>query len=108
MAEILNRIDQPITHLSVSSAEDVNSLFNELREAFDKDLGDTIQPNLLEDIRARWLGRSEKSVRRRVLANWLRVESSVRQYVGQSFQSVLTDDGYVARRLEEQKEKWAA
>ena len=106
MAEVLSKIDQPITNLKVSSAEDIENLFRELKDVFDKELADTIQPDLLEGIRTRWLGRGEKSIRRKVLANWLKVESSVRHYVGQSFQSVLADGGYVTRRLEQQRKKW--
>src|SRR5579863_3022675 len=108
MAEVLSKVEQPITALRVSSTVEVEQLFSELREAFDQELDDKRLPNLLEDLRVRWLGRGEKSVRRKVLANWLKVESPVRQSVGKFFQSVLADDGYVAQKLHEQKEKYVA
>jgi phenylalanyl-tRNA synthetase alpha chain len=108
MAEILNKVDQPITDLNVSSAEEIDGLFGELKDAFDEELGEKIEPKLLEDIRIHWLGRSEKSVRRRVAANWLNVKSPFRREVGQWFQKLLADDGHVARSLAEHRANWDA
>ncbi len=108
MAEILPKIDHHIAELNLSSGEEVKVLFNELREAFDKELANKIQPDLLEALRIRWLGRSERSIRRRVLSNWLKADSPFRQRVGQCFQELLSDEGYVAKKLEDHRSQWQA
>src|SRR5216684_3759869 len=108
MAEILTKIDHHIAELNLSSGEEVKVLFDQLREEFDKELGHKIHPDFLEGLRIRWLGRSERSIRRRVLSNWLKADSSFRQRVGQCFQELLSDEGYVAKKLDHHRSQWEA
>src|SRR6266446_5509252 len=91
MTDILNKIDQHIGVLNLSSPDDVRLLFEEVRSRFLAELGSTIDPKVLEDVRVRWIGRSERSIRRRVLANWLKVDSPLRQQIGKNFQELLSD-----------------
>jgi phenylalanyl-tRNA synthetase alpha chain len=106
MTQILNKIDQPLTQLGLPSPEAVKQLFEDLRAEFEKELANHIEPKFLEDLRVRWIGRSDRSVRRRVLANWLKGESPFRQQVGQSFQEFLADEGFVVRLLKERLAIW--
>ncbi len=108
MTDILSKIDLRITDLNVSSGADIEALFDELRQEFDKEIGSTIQPQLLESLRVRWLGRSERSIRRKVLANWLKVESALRNHVGQQFQILLGDEGHVVQKLDHHRRQWEA
>jgi len=108
MTNILSKIDQQLAELNVSSSADIEVLFDELQEEFDKEIGNTLQPQLLESLRVRWLGRSERSIRRKVLANWLKVESALRNHVGQHFQILLGEEGYVFRKLNDRRKQWEA
>ncbi|HKN74738.1 MAG TPA: phenylalanine--tRNA ligase subunit alpha [Candidatus Acidoferrum sp.] len=108
MAEILDKIDQQITQLNLSSPEEVKQLFSELREEFAKELGNKIAPKDLEELRVRWLGRRERSVRRRVAANWLKIESPFRQQAGQLFQDLLAENGLIETKLSEHRANWDA
>jgi phenylalanyl-tRNA synthetase alpha chain len=108
MTEILAKIDRHINQLNLSSPEDVKKLFDNLRDEFVRELGDKIEPKVLEELRIRWVGRSERSIRRRILANWLKVESSFRQQVGQNFQNLLADNGFVVTKLREHRANWDA
>jgi phenylalanyl-tRNA synthetase alpha chain len=108
MTDVLNKLERPITELNLSSAEDLKVLFDQLREEFIAELGDQIQPDALEKLRVRWLGRSEKSIRRRVLSNWLKVESQFRNQVGQEFQELLSDNGSIVKKLAASRAIWDA
>src|SRR2546427_1893716 len=103
MTEILNKIDRKIAELNLTSPEQVKQLFDDLRAEFVDELGAKIDPKYLEDLRVRWIGRNERSIRRRVLANWLKVESPLRQHVGQYFQELLADDGFLVKKLSERR-----
>ncbi len=108
MTDILNKIDQHIGVLNLSSPDDVRLLFEEVRSRFLAELGSTIDPKVLEDVRVRWIGRSERSIRRRVLANWLKVDSPLRQQIGKNFQELLSDDGFIVKTLHERRANWDA
>jgi phenylalanyl-tRNA synthetase alpha chain len=108
MTDILNKIDQHIGALNLSSPDDVRLLFEEVRSRFLAELGSSIDPKVLEDVRVRWIGRSERSIRRRILANWLRVDSPLRQQVGTKFQELLSDDGFVVKTLHDRRANWDA
>jgi phenylalanyl-tRNA synthetase alpha chain len=108
MTQILDKIDQPITQLQLSSPEAVRGLFEDLRAEFEKELGNHIEPKFLEDLRVRWVGRSDRSIRRRVLSNWLKGDSAFRQQVGQSFQEFLADEGFVVKMLKARRANWDA
>ncbi len=108
MTETLNKIDQPISQLNLSSPEAVKQLFEDLRAEFVKELGNNIEPKFLEDLRVRWIGRSDRSIRRRVLTNWIKAESPFRQQVGQSFQEFLADEGFVVKLLKARRANWDA
>ena len=103
MTDILNKIDRRIAELNLSSPEQVKQLFDDLRDKFVSELGEKIDPKYLEEMRVRWIGRSEHSIRRRVLANWLKVESPLRQHVGQYFQELLADDGFLVKKLSDHR-----
>ena len=108
MTQILDKINQPITQLQLSSPEAVRRLFEDLRAEFEKELGNHIEPKFLEDLRVRWVGRSDRSIRRRVLSNWLKGDSAFRQQVGQSFQEFLADEGFVVKTLKARRANWDA
>jgi phenylalanyl-tRNA synthetase alpha chain len=108
MSEILDKIDKQITQLNLSSPEEVKRLFSELREKFVEELGGKIDPKDLEELRVRWLGRRDRSIRRRVVANWLKTESPFRQQVGQFFQDLLADNGFIEKQLSEHRANWEA
>jgi phenylalanyl-tRNA synthetase alpha chain len=108
MTQILDKIDQPISQLKLSSPEAVRGLFEDLRAEFEKELGNHIEPKFLEDLRVRWVGRNDRSIRRKVLSNWLKGESPFRQQVGQSFQEFLADEGFVVKMLKARRANWDA
>jgi len=103
MSEALGKIDHQITQLELSSPEDVKQLFDNLRDEFVKELGDKIEYQDLEELRVRWIGRNERSIRKRVVTNWLKAESRFRQQVGQHFQELLADGGFVVTTLSERR-----
>jgi phenylalanyl-tRNA synthetase alpha chain len=108
MTELLNRIDQNIGRFKLSSPEEVKQLFDDLREEFTREVGNKIDPKDLETLRVRWIGRSERSIKRRIVANWIRVESPFRKEVGENYQDLFADNGFVARKLAEQRAIWDA
>ncbi len=99
MASILSKIDKPITELGLRSPEEIPVLFEELRVLFEDELASTSDAVGITSLRTRWLGRGEKSIRRRVLDNWLKKESAFRPEVGKQFREILADEGYVAAKL---------
>jgi phenylalanyl-tRNA synthetase alpha chain len=101
MTDILDKIDRRIAELNLASPEQVKQLFDDLRDKFVSELGGKIDTKYLEETRVRWIGRSERSIRRRVLTNWLKVESPLRQQIGQYFQELLADDGFLVKKLSE-------
>ncbi len=103
MSEVFGKIDHQITQLKLSSPEDVKQLFDDLQDEFVKELGDKIEYRDLEELRVRWVGRNERSIRKRVVTNWLRAESPFRQQVGQHFQELLADGGLVVTKLSERR-----
>jgi phenylalanyl-tRNA synthetase alpha chain len=108
MTDILNKIDQHIGALNLSSPGDVRFLFEEIRSRFLAELGSSIDPKVLEDVRVRWIGRNKRSIRRRILANWLKVDSPLRQQVGKNFQELLSDNGFVVKTLHDRRANWDA
>ena len=75
-SDILDRTTKRITDLPVRSPEDVAALFSELRAVFDPELAAAADPDSLEAVRIRWLGR-KSGVIRKVSDNWLKPAPTV-------------------------------
>ena len=103
---ILEKASRRITDLALRSSGDVGLLFNALRELFEKELKPVCDPDALERLRARWLGRAANSIRRQVLDHWLKIESGFRPEVGQGFREILSDEGFIATKLRERLQEF--
>jgi len=70
VADVLEKTAAPLAKLGVASSEALAALFAELRQAFDAELSSASDPDALEALRVRWIGRKRGALTQ-VKSNWL-------------------------------------
>src|SRR3989304_4178285 len=105
MAKVLDRIEKRIGDLRLSSPDEVADLFKERRIEFEKELTASRDVSSLEALKAKWVGRGARSIKRRVLDNWLKPESAFKREIGKGFRDLFAEDADIEGRLKQQRQQ---